>query len=119
MFLAHYLLVLAIFLIFRSKFAFLGLLLGNFIDLDHIFYRVIGKVGWLDSACAEAGQECSFGVYPLHNWSFVVFFLLLSGFILFKDKKLKFIGFLALGAFLNLLLDLIQISTKVGFSILN
>ncbi len=119
MFLAHYLLILGIFLIYRSKIAFFGLLLGNLIDLDHLYYRIIGKVEWAESACANAGSQCSFGFYPLHNWFVLITTLMLSTLILCKDKKWKFIGFIMLGAFLNLVLDLIHFSTGIGFSVLN
>ncbi len=119
MFLAHYLLILGIFLVFRSKISFLGLLLGNLIDLDHLYYRIIGKVNWAESACASAGSQCSFNFYPLHNMFFVVISLIGCALIFSKDKKLKFIGFISLGAFLNLFLDLIHSFTGIGFSILN
>jgi hypothetical protein len=119
MFLAHYLLILGIFLVFKSKIAFWGLLLGNFIDLDHFYPRLFGKIGWAESACTTLGEACRFGFYPLHNWFFLILFLALSGFVFSKDKKIKFCGFVALGAFLNILLDIFQMSTGIGFSILN
>jgi hypothetical protein len=92
-----------------------GLLLGNLIDLDHVYSRIIGKVGWFESACPQLGMQCSFGFYPLHNLTFAIIFLLISGMIFIKNKKLKFIGWLSLGAFLNLALDYIHL--LIGFGI--
>ena len=92
----------------------LGLLLGNLIDLDHIYYRIIGKVGWFESACPRLGMQCSFGFYPLHNLAFAIIFLLGSSLIFLKDKKFKLAGWLCLGAFLNLLLDYVHLITGIG-----
>ena len=93
-----------------------GLLLGNLIDLDHIYYRIISKVGWFESACVEGfGSQCSFGFYPLHNWIVVIIALVLSSLIFIKDKRIKFIGWLCFGAFLNLVLDYIHL--LIGFGI--
>jgi hypothetical protein len=91
-----------------------GLLLGNLIDLDHIYYRLIGKVGWFKSACPEIGMQCSFGFYPLHNWIVLVISLIFFPLIFSKNKKIKFIGWLSLGVFLNLVLDLIHLFTGIG-----
>ena len=92
-----------------------GLILGNLVDLDHIYYRIIGKVGWFESACANGfGSQCSIGFYPLHNLNFAIIFLILSGLIFFRNKKVKFIGWLCLGAFLNLLLDYISMISGVN-----
>ncbi|MCK5150061.1 hypothetical protein KAJ87_04010 [Candidatus Pacearchaeota archaeon] len=92
-----------------------GLLLGNLIDLDHIYSRIVGDVGWFESACVEFGKNCSFGFYPLHNWTFGIMFLVLGGLIFFKDKRLKFVGWLCLGAFFNLVLDYIHMI--IGFGV--
>ena len=71
MFLFHYILPLIIFYFYRDKIMLYGLLLGNLVDLDHVYYRIIGKVGWFESACPQLGMQCSFGFYPLHNLTFV------------------------------------------------
>ena len=92
----------------------LGLLLGNLIDLDHIYYRLIGKVGWFSSACPQFGMQCSFGFYALHNLTFAIIFLVGSSLIFFKDKRIKFTGWLFLGAFLNFFLDYIHLITGFG-----
>ena len=92
-----------------------GLMLGNLIDLDHVYYRLIGKVGWFESACPKFGMQCSFGFYPLHNLTFVFVFLIFSGLIFARDKRVKFIGWLSLGALLNLVLDYIHL--LIGFGI--
>ena len=91
-----------------------GLLLGNIIDLDHIYLRIVGKVGWFESACPHVGMQCSFGFYPLHSLTFAICFLLLSGLIFMKNNKLKFLGWLFLGAFLNLVLDYIHLISGFG-----
>lgn len=92
-----------------------GLLLGNLIDLDHIYYRIIGKVPWFESACNHIGQGCSIGIYPLHNMNFAISSLLISSLIFHNNKRLRFIGWLGLGAFLNILLDYIHMITGFGF----
>ena len=92
-----------------------GLLLGNLIDLDHVYYRIIGKVDWFKSACPDLGMQCGLGFYPLHTVTFAVIFLLFSSLIFMKNKKVKFIGWLSLGALLNLLLDYVHL--LVGFGI--
>ena len=92
-----------------------GLLLGNLIDLDHIYFRTIGKVGWFESACPHFGMQCSFGFYPLHNLVFATIFLIFSSLIFFKNKKIKLIGWISLGALLNLFLDYIHLI--IGFGI--
>ena len=114
MFLLHYIIPIVIFYFYRDKIMLLGLLLGNLIDLDHIYFRIIGKVGWFESACPHLGMQCSFGFYPLHNLTFAIVFLLFSPLLFVKNKKIKFIGWLSLGAFLNLLLDYIHLITRFG-----
>ncbi len=114
MFLFHYILPFIIFYFYRNKSALYGLLLGNLIDLDHIYYRLIGKVNWLESACQNLGEQCSIGFYPLHNTTLAIILLLISALIFTKNKKIKFIGWLSLGAFLNFALDYIHMTTGVG-----
>jgi len=92
-----------------------GLLLGNLIDLDHIYLRMIGEVPWFGSACLEFGKNCSFGVYPLHSPLFVLIFFIFGALVFSPDKRLKFVGWLSLGASLNLVLDWIHL--LIGFGI--
>jgi len=115
MFLPHYLIPLIIFYFCRDKIMLWGLLLGNLVDLDHIYYRLIGKVGWFESACPHFGMSCSYNTYPLHNFTFIVIFLILSFLIFNKNKKIKFIGWLSMGAALNIIIDLI--ASVTGFAI--
>ena len=115
MFLLHYIIPIAIFYFYRNKIMLFGLLLGNLIDLDHVYYRIIGKVGWFESACPHLGMQCSFGFYPMHNLASVIIFLLFSSLIFMKNKKIKFIGWLSFGAFLSLFLDYIH--SIIGFGI--
>jgi len=75
---------------------FWGLELANLIDLDHIYYRLIGKVGFFDSACSHLGIQRSLGFYPLHTLNFlliIVLTMILSFFFLdlidFKTKEVK------------------------------
>jgi hypothetical protein len=91
-----------------------GLFLGNIIDLDQVYYRIIGKVDWFGSACLSLGMQCSFGFYPLHNLTFAIIFFVFSVLIFTKNKKIKFIGWVSLGAFLNLFLDYIHMITRIG-----
>lgn len=114
MFLLHYILPFISFYFFRDKIMLIGLLLGNLIDLDHVYYRLIGKVGWFESACPQLGMQCSWNYYPLHNLPFLIFFLVIGSLVFHKDKKIKFIGWLSLGAVLNLVLDLVHMWTGVG-----
>jgi hypothetical protein len=103
-----------LFYFYRYQIPLLGLLLGNLVDLDHVFYRIIGKVGWFQSACPHFGMQCSFGFYPLHNWTVTILCLALGFFIFAKNKKLKFVGWISLGVLLNFLLDYIQLITGFG-----
>ncbi len=115
MFVLHYILALASYYFFRNLRRVSGLLLGNIVDLDHVYYRLIGKVGWLESACPRFGQECSIGFYPLHNLAFALIFLGLSALIFAKKDKIKFFGWISFGAFLNLVLDFIAQTTGFNF----
>lgn len=99
---------------FKYNYMLLGLLLANLIDLDHVFYRLIGKVGWFESACKFNFDHCSsFGIYPLHNWIFFAIFALSSSALLIKNKNLKIIGWIAIGACIHIILDLIVYYTGV------
>ena len=111
----HYILPLALFYFFISKTMLLGLLLGNLVDLDHIYYRIIGNVPWVQSACGEIGKNCSFGVYPLHNLILGAVFLVFASLVFVNDKKLKLAGWICLGVVLNMLLDLVH--RTIGFGI--
>ena len=92
-----------------------GLLSANLIDLDHIYYRIIGEVGWFESACQEFGMNCSIGFYPLHTWILAFIGLLVSVLIFHKDKRIKFAGWLGLGIFIHMVLDFIH--ELIGFGI--
>ncbi len=118
MFLLHYILPFLIFYFYRNRLMLWGLLIGNLIDLDHIYYRLIGKVGWFESACEHFGENCSIGFYPLHNWWVALIALALGLFLLFNNNKMKFIGWIGLGVSLNLLLDFIQAMSGLGFKML-
>ena len=120
MYLAHYILPFIIYWISKTKDKVMlwGLLLGNAIDLDHIYYRLIGKVGWFESACVDGlGSQCSFGIYPLHN-ALTAVILMVTALISFsyieKSKKAKWILWISIGALLNLLLDYIHL--VIGFA---
>ena len=115
MFLLHYLLPLAIFYFYRNKIMLWGLLLGNAIDLDHVYLRLLGEVPWFGSACARVGTNCSIGFYPLHNWSFALSALTTGILVFHKNKRLKLIGWLGIGVFLNVLLDFIHMISGFGF----
>lgn len=97
-----------------------GLLWGNLIDLDHVYYRIIGKVPWFESACSHLGAQCSWNFYPLHNSIVLTSTLILAVILIpsgmyFKKKKMAFLGWLFLGMALNIILDLIQLKTGIGF----
>lgn len=120
MFLAHYILPFIIYWLSRTKDKIMlwGLLLGNAIDLDHIYLRMIGQVEWFESACPSGlGSQCSFGIYPLHNPIVVVILLIISlaSFsYINKKKESKWIFWISIGALLNLLLDYIHLVTGFG-----
>jgi hypothetical protein len=115
MFLLHYLIPLIIFYFYRNKIVLLGLVFGNLIDLDHVYYRLIGKIGWFESACPQLGMQCSFGFYPLHNLTFMLVSLVLSSLVFAKNKKVKLVGWVFIGALFNLLLDYVHLITGFGF----
>ena len=114
MFLLHYIIPIILFHFFRNKIMLFGLLLGNLIDIDHIYYRIIGKVPWFGSACPNFWDGCnSLLIYPLHSAYFLIVFIILSSLIFVNNKKVKFIGWLVLGASLNILFDYIRYLTGV------
>lgn len=98
-----------------------GLLLGNLIDLDHIYLRIIGKVEWFESACVEGlGSQCSFGIYPLHNiYTAGIFFILGLGSFFYNRKHntdiTKWIFWISIGVLIALGLDYLHLITGVGF----
>jgi hypothetical protein len=114
MFLVHYLVPLILFYYFRNKIMLWGLLIGNIIDLDHIYYRIIGKAPWFGSACERFGMQCSFNFYPLHNLTMAIVFLMFISLLIFKDKRIRFLGWVSLGALLNLIIDYIHLITGFG-----
>lgn len=121
----HYLLPLIIFYFFRDKIMLFGLLLGNAIDLDHMYYRIIGKVEWFESACEKGiGSQCSFGFYPLHNLAtfltlIIIALLLILVNLYYKNNKHKFkiklFYWIAIGVIIHLILDFTHLMT--GFAI--
>jgi len=92
-----------------------GLLLGNWMDLDHIYLRLIEKAPWFGSACESFGQNCSIGVYPLHTWALAYSGLVIGALVFSCDKKLKFLGWVGVGMFIHACLDYIHMIT--GFAI--
>ena len=121
MFLAHYILPFVIYCFRKNKTMLYGLLMGNLIDLDHIYMRVIGKVGWFESACSSFGDQCSsFGFYPLHSpLVFAMLFFMaiwLYGNRIYSldgtsNKKRRLWFWIMIGAMLNLILDYIHLIT--------
>ena len=112
-YLIHYLIPLGIYYFNRNKKILYGLLLGNLIDLDHIIPRLQGKINWTESACGHLLDSCSFGNYPLHNFTalFILIVIAISIYIYYKYKKieLNLLFWLLIGAILNLVVDLIYI----------
>jgi len=133
MYLLHYILPVIVFYFYRNKIMLWGLMFANLIDLDHIYYRLIGKVGLFESACSRLGENCSFGFYPLHNFDYTPIFLMLInilviGGLIFVNKKevksirwinirtfLELIGWLSIGLFVHLVLDYLHL--LIGFGI--
>ena len=129
MFLLHYIIPLVIFYFYRDKIMLWGLIVANFIDLDHIFYRLIGKVGWFQSACPHIGMQCSLGFYPLHTIyvfiTAIVLALVFGIFIISKQsKRLKhskqikliatWIFWISLGIVIHFVLDYLHLLTGFG-----
>ena len=115
MFLLHYIIPLLIYVFYKNKSMVFGLLLANLIDLDHVIFRLIGKVPWFQSACTEFGKQCSLGFYPFHNIWVILVAIILCFFLLSKNKYLKFIGWLGMGIILHLFLDVVHY--WIGFGI--
>jgi hypothetical protein len=107
-----------------------ALLLANIIDLDHIYYRIAGKVSWFSSACPEIGMNCGLNFYPMHTLIVMFFYLGISGPLflsavaiiskrnipkLLKNPKIHFIGWLGVGILIHILLDYLHL--KTGFFI--
>jgi hypothetical protein len=105
----------------------LGLLLGNLIDLDHLFLRFLGKVSFSKSICdiSEFWRCNGLFYHPLHN-IYVWLFFIISSLIFFylivnskkpsKNKKIyKLFFFSSLGITLHLTLDFIQLITGFSF----
>ena len=115
----HYILPFLIYHFKKDKKMLYGLLLGNAIDLDHVYYRIIGRVGWFESACSSGlGSQCSFGIYPLHNVTTAIILIgvvLISYTYMKKGEKVQWVFWISLGALVNLLLDYIPLIT--GFVI--
>ena len=104
----------------EDKIMLWGLLIGNIIDLDHIYMRIIGKVGWFESACENGiGTQCSFIVYHLHSYfmiGFLATIVILSVKHLNKLQKnnmntenTKIILWISVGGLVHLMLDYIHL----------
>ncbi len=104
---------MVIFYFYRNHLVFFGLILANLIDFDHIYYRIVGKVGWTVSACGDFGNQCSWNFYPLHNTDFAIIMGCLAFLVFVKNRKIKFIGFLGIGVLIHLTLDLIHLATGI------
>ena len=124
MYLAHYVLPIAIyFLIKKDKIMLFGLLLGNIVDLDHVLLRLSGSVPWLSSICGDKFfWKCSgFFGYPFHSAYVIVSLIFLSVILFFlmkKQKELKinkWMFWICIGALLHLALDFTQLTSGVGF----
>ena len=125
MYLAHILIPLIVYYFYRNKTVLFGLLLGNLIDLDHIFLRILRIVPWFENICSVGGfWRCnSFFGYPLHS-VYVFISLIAVSIILFflmeKERELKinkWIFWICIGTLVNLFLDFIQLTTGAGFVI--
>ena len=130
MFTLHYIIPLIIFYFYRNKIMLWGLLLANLIDLDHIYYRLIGQVGWFESACPHLGMQCSLGYYPLHTFIVFIISILITGISFFilkldvfkiskKQKRSKFyiklIFWISVGIIIHFCLDYLHL--LMGFGI--
>lgn len=114
MFLLHILIPVIIFYFYRDKIILWGLLFANLIDIGHVYYRIIGKVGWFESACPNLGMQCSWNFYPFHNITMLIVGFLLSSMIFTKDKRLKVAGWFGVGIVLHFGLDYIHLLTGAG-----
>jgi hypothetical protein len=123
MYLAHYILPFILYYFFRNKIMLWGLLLGNLIDLDHVFLRITGMVPWFHNICSEGYfWKCNgFLGYPLHSVYFLVALIITSTILFFlkeEEEKLdieKWMFWICIGAILNLSLDLLQLAIGFGF----
>lgn len=132
MYFLHYIIPLVLFYFYRNKIMFWGLTLANLIDLDHVYYRIIGKVPWFGSACPNFWHGCtSLGVYPMHSFFSLILAALISiPFITseavlisqkkprsknLKNKVLIFVFWIGLGIIIHLGLDYLQ--KLIGFGI--
>jgi hypothetical protein len=123
MYLAHYLLPFITYFFYRSKIVFGGLLLGNLVDLDHVYSRLVGTVPWEGNMCGfEKFWECNgFFGYPLHSF-YVILFIIMISMVIFpfmidnkKDKKLKWMFWICIGFLIHFALDFIQLVTGFAF----
>jgi len=126
MYLAHYLIPVILFIFFKDRIMFLGLLIGNLIDLDHLFLRFIGKVSFSKSICdiSEFWKCNGLFYYPLQNvyaWSFFIISSLLFFYLMINEKyaknkkTYKLFFFSSIGVVLHLTLDFIQLVTGFAF----
>jgi hypothetical protein len=124
MYTLHYIIpILLYFLLNQNKRVLFGLLIGNLVDLDHIYLRVNGTVPWLSNICEKNHfWNCSsFGEYPLHSTNMLISLVVTSVILFFlmkRDKELKityWMFWISIGALLNLLLDYVQLLSGIGF----
>jgi hypothetical protein len=117
MWLLHYIIPGVVYLFKKNKTMFWGLIAGNFLDLDKIYFRLIGKVGWTESIHSKGfGVYSSIGTYPLHTFPILVFLVLAMGTLFFlkkRNKKLYFLFWMAFGGVLHFALDYIQKVTGI------
>lgn len=118
MFLMHYAIPLIIYLFNTDKTMLIGLLLGNIIDLDHIYARIIGKIGWKESVIKKYGKSAIFGFYPLHNYKVMVILIIVASATFptfFVFKSFQIVWWVIIGAISNQVLDIVAKHT--GFMI--
>lgn len=90
----HFLLPLAVALLFfkpKWKYAFLVMIAGMLIDLDHLLATPI-----FDS------NRCSIGFHPLHSWFAILFYIFLC-----FPKKSRLVG---LGLVIHIVADVVDCS---------
>ncbi len=123
MYLVHYILPFIIYYFYRNKIMLWGLLLGNLIDLDHLFLRITGLVPWFQNICSSGVfWKCNgFYGYPLHSIYMIITLIVTSALLFFLKQEEtnlkvdKWMFWICIGALLNLSLDFIQLITGVGF----
>jgi hypothetical protein len=116
MFLLHYIVPAIVFYFYRNEIMLFGLEVANLIDLDHIYYRIIGKVGWFNSACSHLGEQCSWDFYCFHNFYVLTIALILIPLLFLRGNKYRFarlIGWIGLGILIHLFLDYMQLLTGI------